>query len=100
MSNVVSFNSYKLQAGVSVADYLLAVETMTKEFASKQKGWISSKTMVDKDVWADFTVFESADALQAFAEAFHDSEIAKACFSFMDFGSMKSHVFTVEQSFN
>ena len=40
MANVVSFHSYKLKEGVSVPDSLLAMETLIKEFVSKQKGFI------------------------------------------------------------
>ena len=99
MANVVSFNSYKLQEGASAQDFLLATETLLKEFVSKQKGFISSKTLVDGDTWADFTVFESLDDLKAFVPLCNSSELARKCYSFMDFGTMKNHVFTVERSF-
>ena len=99
MANVISFNYYKLQQAVSSSDFLFAKKKMTDEFASKQKGRLSSMALVDNDIWADFTVFESIDDLKAFAKAFHANETAKQCFSFMDFGTMNSHVFTVKKSY-
>ena len=99
MANVVSFNSYKLQKGASVPDFLLATETLMKEFVSKQKGFVSSKTLVDGEIWADFTVFESIEDLEAFIPLCNNNELARKCYTFMDFGTLKSHVFSLEQSF-
>ena len=99
MDNVVSFNSYKLQKGASVPDFLLAMETLINEFVSKQKGFVSSKTLVDGEMWADFTIFESIDDLQAFIPLCNNNELARKCYTFMDFGTLKSHVFSLKQSF-
>ena len=99
MTNVVAFNSYKLQKGISASDFLHAIEKMIHEFASKQKGWISSMKLVDGETWADFTLFESIEDMKTFSRAFHGNEVAKDCFSFMDFGSMQSHLFNVEKSY-
>ena len=49
MANVVSFHSYKLKEGVSIPDYLLAMETLIKEFVSEQKGFISFKHLHDRE---------------------------------------------------
>jgi len=99
MANVVSFNSYKLQKGASVPDFLRAMEALINEFVSKQKGFISSKTLVDGETWADFTVFETNDDLKAFVPLCGKNEWAKKCYTFMDFGTLRSHVFSVEKSF-
>ena len=99
MANVVSFNSYKLKKGASVPDFLLATEALINEFASKQKGFISSKTLVDGETWADYTVFETMDDLKAFIPLCNKNDLARKCTSFMDFGTMVNHIFSVEQSF-
>jgi hypothetical protein len=100
MANVVSFNTYKLQKGANVPDFLLATETLIKEFISKQKGFISSKMLVDGEIWADFTIFETLDDLKTFVPLCNKNDLAKKCYSFMDFGTLKSHVFLVEKVFN
>ena len=99
MANVASLNSYKLKEGVSVSDFLLAKDTLISEFASKQKGWISSKTLVDGEIWADFTIFESIDDLKAFVPLCNKSELAKKAWSFMDMNTLKSHRFLVERDY-
>jgi len=99
MSNVVSFNTYKLQKGTSIPDFLLAMEKLIKEFVSKQKGFISSKMLVDGDTWADFTVFETIDDLQTFTPLCGKNDLAKKCYAFMDFNTLNSHVFSIEKSF-
>ena len=99
LKNVVAFNSYKLQKGASASDFVHAVEKMTNEFASKQKGWILSMKLVDGETWADFTLFESIEDKNAFAKAFYENEVAKNCFSFMDFSTMQSYLFNVEKSY-
>ena len=99
MANVVSFNSYKLQKGASVSDFLLMMETLINEFVSKQKGFISSKTLVDGETWADFTIFETIDDLKAFVPLCNKNDLAKKCYTFMDFDTLKSHVFLIEKSF-
>ena len=99
MANVVSFNSYQLQKGASVPDFLLATETLINDFVSKQKGFVSSKTLVDGEIWADFTVFETKADLDAFIPLCNNSDLARKCYSFMDFGTMTSHIFSVERSF-
>ena len=99
MANVVTFNSYKLQKGASVPDFLLAMETLINEFVSKQKGFVSFKSLVDGETWADFTVFESLDDLKAFGPLCNKNDLAQKCYTFMDFSTMKGHVFSVELSF-
>jgi len=99
MAKVVSFNTYKLKEGASVPEFLNAMEKLLKEFVSKQKGFISSKALVDGDTWADFTVFESMDDLNAFVPLCNKNELSRKCFSFMDFNTLHSSVFTVEQEF-
>jgi len=54
MSNAVFFNAYKLKKGSSVPDFLLANEQLICEYASKQKGFISTMLMADGDLWAKF----------------------------------------------
>lgn len=68
MKEVIFFNSYKLKEGVSISEFLAAVEEVKNEYISKQKGFISFKLIVDGDKWADLTTFESLDDAKQFAE--------------------------------
>ena len=101
MANVVSFHSYKLKEGVSIPDYLLAMETLIKEFVSEQKGFISFKHLHDRETetWADFLVFETMDDLNAFVSICGKNELARKLFALGGSYDIKSYVFTVEQSF-
>ena len=100
MKNVVAFNSYKLQKGAPASDFLHAIEKMTHEFVSKQKGWISSMKFVDGETWADFIIFDSMDDMKAFAESVRQNELVKTSQSFMDFSTMKSYVFRLNEISN
>jgi len=100
MSNVVFFNTYKLKDGASVPDFLLAVEKLIREHVSKNKGYVSFKLFAEGDAWADSATFETMDALNAFLESSQNdiNEFAEAFYSFLDFDTCKSHIYTVEMS--
>jgi len=99
MVKVASYNTYKLKEGTSIPEFLEAMDKLLKEFVSKQKGFVSSKALRDGDTWADFTIFESMDDLNNFVPLCNRNELSRKCFSFMDFNTLHSHVFTVEQEF-
>ena len=98
MSKVVFFNTYKLKKGVSVSDFLLAVEKLNEGYISKQKGYISFELMVDGETWADATAFETMEDAKSFAEASSPNELTERFYSFLNFSACKSHFFTVEKS--
>ena len=101
MPNVVFFNSYKLKKGMSTADFLLAAETLNKEYISKQQGYILSEIAVDGETWADFTTFETMDDLNRFLEkSKNPDELAKKFYSFINLMSCRSHCFSVERSYS
>ena len=101
MSNAVFFNSFKLKKGASVPDFLLAVDALLNGHISKQKGFISSKLLVDGETWADYTVFETMDDLTTFLESSKTAhnDLAEKFYSFLDFNTCKTHVFSVERSY-
>ena len=99
MSKVVFFNSYKLKKGVSVPDFLLAAEKLINEYASKQKGFISSKIAVDGETWADFTTFETMEDAKKFAQSSDPSGLAEKFYSFINFNSCTTRFFAVEASY-
>jgi heme-degrading monooxygenase HmoA len=105
MSNAVFFNSYKLKEGVSVPDFLIAIEQLLQESVSKQKGFISSKLMAEGEAWADYVIFETMDDLNAFlksaeeAQANGANDLAEKFYSFLDFNTLKSHIYSVEKCF-
>ena len=101
MPNVVFFNTYKLQNGASVPDFLNAIEKLIKEYVSKQKGYISSMLLADGDAWADYVTFETMDDLNSFFESSKNemNEFAEKFYSFLDFNTCISTIYSVEKSF-
>ena len=101
VKNVVFFNTYKLKDGVSVPEFLLAIEKLIKEYVSKQKGYISCKLLADGDAWADCAVFETMDNLNAFLESSQNdrNELSEKFYSFLDFDTCKSNIYSVEKSY-
>ena len=101
MSNAVFFNSYKLKKGSSVPDFLLAIEKLTEGHISRKKGYISSSLLLDGETWADYSVWKTMDDLKAFLESSqkNKNDLAEAFYSFLNFNSCKSHVFSVEKNF-
>jgi len=97
--NAVFFNSYKLKKGVSIPDFLLAVEKLNNEYISRQKGFISFDLLVDGETWADSSVFETMEDVKRFAESSEPNEFAEKFYSFINLNSCKSHFFSVERSF-
>jgi len=101
MSNVVFFNTYKLKEGVSVPDFLLAAEKLINEYVSKQKGYVSFQLLAEGDTWADSITFEAMDNLNAFLESSENNrnELAEKFYSFLNFDSCKSYIYSVEKSY-
>ena len=100
MSNVVFSNTYKLKDGASVPDFLLAIEKLIKEHVSKQKGYVSFRLLAEGDTWVDSVTFETMDHLNVFLEASQKdgNELAEKFYSFLNFSTCKSQVFSVELS--
>jgi len=101
MSNAVFSNTYKLNDGVSVPDFLLAIEKLVKEYVSKQKGYVSFQLLVEGDTWADSVTFETMDTLNAFLELSQNdkNELAEKFYSFLNFDTCKSNIYSVVQSY-
>ena len=101
MSNVVFSNTYKLKDGVSVPDFLLAIEQLIKEYVSKQKGYVSFRLLAEGDTWADSVTFETMDNLNTFLESSQNdrNELAEKFYSFLDFDTCKSNIYSVEISY-
>ena len=101
MSNAIYFNTYKLVDGASVPEFLLAVEKLIKENISKQKGFVSFKLLAEGDAWADYCMFETTDDLNAFLESAQNNstELAEKFYSFLDFDTCKSNIYSVEKSY-
>jgi len=99
MSKAVFSNTYKLKDGASVTDFLLAVEKLIKEHISKQQGYVSFQ-LAKGDTWADSVTFETMDNLNAFLESSQNNknELAEKFYSFLDFETCKSHIYSVVMS--
>jgi len=100
MSNVVYSNTYKLKDGASVSEFTLAIEALIKEHISKQKGYVSSRLLSNGDEWTDSVTFETMDNLNAFLEEANKggNELANKFYSFLNFATCKTTVYTVEMS--
>lgn len=91
---------YKLKKGVSIPDFLLAVETLHNKEISKKEGYVASSLMQDGDTWADTITFESMLDLQNFEDASHTpSESALAFYGFLNMNSCKVNRFSIEKSY-
>lgn len=101
MSNAVFFNTYELKDGASAPDFLLAVEKLIEEHISKQKGYVSFQLLAEGDTWADSVMFETMDNLNAFLESSQNdkNEFAEKFYSFLNFDTCKSSIYTVEKSY-
>ena len=99
--NVIQFISYKLVEGASVADFLLASEKCNNEVLSKHPGFISWKMLTEGDMWVDLVTWETMeDAINAQNnESFMHNPVALQFFSFINFESLKSQLFSVEKSY-
>jgi len=93
------FISFNLVKGASVPDFLLASEKLHSEYMSKQKGYISWKQLVEGDMWADLLTWETMGDAQSAMETSCTNEFAQKFFSFIDQGSVKMHLFSVERSY-
>ena len=104
-TNVVFFNTYKLIKGSSVPDFLKTVDELFQENILKQKGIVEGKIMSDGDTWGDYAAFETMEDLNAFLEAAQaaqengTNDIAAKFYSYINFSTCKSHMFTVEKTF-
>lgn len=99
MSNAVMFISFKLVDGASVQDFLLAAEKLNGSFLSKQKGYISWKQLVDKDLWVDFITWETMEDAQNAMKASEMDAGTPEYMAFIDGESVKYHLFVVERSY-
>ena len=105
MANAIYLNTYKLKKGSSVPDFLKAVEDLFQGSISKHEGYAMSKIMADGDTWADYIAFETMEGLNAFLEASKIAqengmnELAEKFYSFINFSTCKSHIFSVEKYF-
>jgi len=99
MPNAVFFVSFKLKKGASVPDFLLAAEQLNNGYMSKQKGFISWDQLVDGDTWADVITFETMDDAKKVAQPSGPNDLAEKFYSFINFNSVRQHLFSVEKSY-
>lgn len=95
MSRVKFFNIYKLKKGVSASEFLVAARKLDQEYISKQKGYVSFEVMVDGDVYADCTVFETMEDAREFAGCAEPNGLAEKFYAFINLSSCRSNFFLV-----
>ena len=106
MSNVVYFNSYKLKKSTKIPDFIDAISTLIKENITSAKGYVSSALLIDGETWADFSIWETMDDLNAFIASSNekssagDNELAHRFYSYCNFNTGRSHRFMVMDSYN
>jgi hypothetical protein len=99
MSNAVMSISYKLAAGASTQDFIIASEKVQSEFMSEQKGYISWKLLADGDMWVDLLTWETMDDAQNAMIAGGTNAANQEFFAFLDQESVKIQMFSVEKSY-
>jgi hypothetical protein len=99
MQNAVYYVSYNLKKGASVSDFLQAAEALNNEYMSKQKGYISWKQLLDGELWVDLLTFETMEDAKVVSNPSGGSELAQKFYSFINLGSCKVHLFSVERSY-
>lgn len=100
MPKAVWFISYKLVKGASVSEFLLASEACNKEVLSKKKGFISWQVLADGDTWVDLTSWKTVeDAKNAEKGDGKPNPIAQKFYSFINFNSCKSKIYSVEKNY-
>jgi len=99
MSKAIWFISYKLKKGLSESDFLAASKKTHDEVLSKKKGFISWQVLRDGDTWIDHVTWETMeDAINAEkGDGADTSPAAMEFYSFINFNSCKSKVYTVEK---
>jgi len=99
MSETIMYISFKLVKGASIPDFLIASEKLNNEYMSKQKGYISWKQLVEKDMWVDLITWESMEDAQRILDSSNPTELAKKFYSFINCNSCKVHLFSVEKTY-
>ena len=100
MQNAIWFISYKLVEDASTADFLAASKKCHDEVLSKHKGFISWQVLAEGDTWVDLVTWETAeDAKNAESGGDATNPAAQQFYSFIDFGSLKSIIYTVERNY-
>jgi len=100
MSKAIWFISYKLKKGASVEDFLVASEKTHNEVLSKKKGFISWNVLLNEDTWVDFVTWKTIeDAINAEKSGGEPDPIAAEFYSFINFNSIKSRIYTIEKEY-
>ena len=100
MSNAVFFNSYKIKKSSSVPEFLQTVDDLVREYVSKQPGFISMALLSNDEMWADFGIFETMEDAKRFESGGDGpNEFAEKFYSFLNFSTCKSRMFSVEKDY-
>ena len=99
MSQAVMFISYKPAKGVSSQDLFAALDTVQKEFISKQKGYISWQILRDGELWADVLTWETMEDAERAMAASEENPANHGFFALLDPESVKMQFFTVAKSY-
>ncbi|MDR2869107.1 MAG: hypothetical protein LBV04_01520 [Deferribacteraceae bacterium] len=98
MSHAIWFISYKLKAGKSEEEFLLASKKCNDEVLSKQKGYISWEVLRDGDMWVDLVKWESAEDAKNGETAGAGNPAARDFYSFINMKTCKLQLYIVEKS--
>ncbi|MDL2232525.1 hypothetical protein LJC63_02960, partial [Ruminococcaceae bacterium OttesenSCG-928-L11] len=95
------FVAFKLKKSVSEAAFLPVSDKFTREFLTRQKGYISRQLLAKGDMWADLVFWETeADHLNAM-EASREDPVAAEYMSMLNLSAKGSfyHLFSVKKEY-
>ena len=96
--NVVTFVSFKLKAKASIPDFLVAKENIYSDYKSRDSLLMSSKLLLDCDLWADLLYWESMEGPKDAIKSERTKAVIKEYLSFIGEVSYQRH-FMVKRSY-
>ncbi len=96
MTRALEIIIYKLKAGVADAAFEAAGEVLEKQFAEKQKGFVSRTFgRSDEGDWVDVVMWATMDDAHKAAAAAMVSPVCAPIFAMIDERSMRMHHFSI-----
>ena len=100
VAKAIWFISYKLVKDADVSEFLAASRQCHDEVLSKHKGFISWQVLAKDDTWVDFVTWETKeDAINAEKNSDPTNPVAAKFYSFINFNSIKSQIYTIEKNY-
>jgi hypothetical protein len=96
MKQALEIVTYKLNDSVSDGAFMKASEDMERQFAAKQKGFVTRIVgMSDSGEWVDVVTWETMEDALAASEAAMKSPACAPMFAMIEESSIKMHHFAI-----